>query len=459
LQSSERFRAFAVSPFKISENEGEMFDFRRNQLKPRFKAKRAFMVLVLLSPVALIPLQVAQAASSKTIVLNFWNGMTGPDKPALDQVIKDFNKSQSGIKVVNVPLPWDVFYQKLSTSVASGKGPDFVAMSGSNLANYAKEGTIKDIGSFYASSKYMDTSKLAKVAINAGVVGGKHYGVPLNLATLMLFWNKDLFKAAGLNPEKPPTNWTEFSAMVPKLTILKDGNPVQYAFSIADHATIPVYQLFVWNNGGDLISKDGKKALFSDPATVSAMEYWVDLIANKKASPIGMGGADSDNLFISKKAAMEIAGPWMTSGFTAAGIDYGVTRPFAGPKNQITLADSVQLAVSSKADDRKTVAALKFFAFWNSKKEQIVWATGSGFPSARTDLTAKDLAANPYPALFGAKAVLDNSRLYYIGIPAAGAVTDDVFYPTLQKALNGKGTVKDLFTAANQEAQDKLDGK
>lgn len=436
-----------------------MFDFRRNQLKPRFKVKRAIMVLVLLLPVAIAPLQMAQAASSKTIVLNFWNGMTGPDKPALDQVIKDFNSSQSGIKVVNVPLPWDVFYQKLSTSIASGKGPEIVAMSGSNLANYATSGTIKDIGSFYSSSKYMDTSKLAKVAIGAGVVGGKHYGVPLNLATLMLFWNKDLFKAAGLNPEKPPTNWDEFSAMVPKLTILKDGNPVQFAFSIGDHATIPVYQIMIWNNGGDLISKDGKTALFSDPRTVSAMEYWVDLVANKKASPIGMGGADADNLFMSQKAAMAIVGPWMTSGFTQAGINYGVTRPFAGPKNQITLADSVQFAVSSKTNSIKTVAAYKFFAFWNSKKEQIIWATGSGFPSARTDLTSKDLAANPYSALFGAKAVLDNSRLYYIGIPAAGSITDNVFYPALQKALNGKGTVKDLFAVANQEAQSKLDGK
>ncbi len=391
------------------------------------------------------------------VTLSFWNGFTGPDGPALQQVVDDFNASQDRITVETNIMPWDTLYQKVLTSVAGNDGPDIVAMSAGRLPQYVAEGLFQPLDDYYENPDF-DSDALTEAAVEASMFEGSNYGVPVNIATMMMYYNKDLFTAAGLDPEAPPTTWDEFAAMVPQLTVDEngDGKPEQYAIALADHETVPMYQPLLWNNGGGIVDDAGTTSILGSDETIEALEFWVDLVRNQQASPIGLGGADADKLFQTGKAAIEIVGPWMTTGFEEAGLNFGLAKPFAGPTGDAVLADVVSMAVPTTADETTKQAAYEFFAYWNSKEGQLTWANGSGFPPTRADI-ADQITDNPYPAIFGAEDIAGSARVLMPGIAAGGTINETIFYPTLQRALNGEGTVRDLFTQASEQVQAELD--
>lgn len=397
-------------------------------------------------------------SSDGPVTLTMWHGLTGPDGPAFQQVVDEFNDSQDDVTIEAEALPWDSLYQQFLTAATSDGGPDIVAMSGSRLSQYAEQGVLAPTDDFYADTTYMDTSVLTEGAVQASMYDGVNYGVPLNLGPVMLYWNKTLFEEAGLDPEAPPTTWEEFEEMVPDLTVDEngDGTPDQYALAIGDHSTVPVFPTLLWNGGGGVISEDGTVSLLGDPATVEAATHWVDLVREDQITPVGMSGADADQLFQSELAAVTLNGPWLTSGLSEAGVDYGVTRPFAGPGGEDILGDVVSMTISQRLDESEIDAAFTFFAHWQSIESQTTWANETGFPAVRTDMP-EEAVTNEWAAIFGAPEVLDSVRPYLTGVPNSGEINDDIFTPALQSALNGSGEVADLFPAAGEQVQTILD--
>lgn len=396
-------------------------------------------------------------AGGGAITLDFWNGFTGPDQPALEKIIADFNAAHDDIQVKNNPMPWDVIFDKSLAAVRSDDGPDILSLPSDRLPQFAAQGVLESFDDFYADPGN-ETDKLAPAAVTGARYDGTAYGVPVSYSNIMMYVNKDMFAKAGLDY---PTTWDEFAAAVPKLTVDKngDGKPEQYAIALADHATLAMYQPMLWNNGGGVVSEDGKTSLLADPATIKALEFWVDLVKNKHASPIGLDGGGADNLFKSGKAAMEIVGPWMTTGFDQADIHYDVVRPFAGPNDNKVLAITVAATIPVSADEATKAAGYEFLRFLNSKEQQTHWAVGSGFPPNRIDVPAKDLAGNKWSAKFGDPTVTASARLYLPGVVNFAKINDSTFTPALQKALNGEGSVQDLFTAASSQVQAALESK
>lgn len=394
------------------------------------------------------------------VTLQFWHGMTGPDGPAVQQVIDDFNNSQDDIVIEPNIMPWDQLYQKLLTSLTTEDGPQIIAMDASRIPQYAATGALATTDDYFSDSTYMDTSVLPEAAVEASKFGEDNFGIPFNLAPMMLYYNKDLFEAAGLDPDKPPADWDEFAEMASKLTVDEngDGKPEQYAIALADHETVPMYQPFLWNNGGGVVSEDGTTSLLDDPATLEALDFWVTQVRDNKVSPVGLAGADADKLFQTGKAAMEVVGPWMTTGFTEAGINFGLAPAPAGPKGEDTLMNVVSFTLNGTISDGDREAAYEFFTYWNSVESQVTWADGSGFPPTRTDVPAEDLA-NESSAIFGDPKVLEQTRVYLAGVPNSGTITDDIFYPALQRVLNGQGELEEVFGAASEEVQAQIDSE
>ncbi|WP_214106464.1 ABC transporter substrate-binding protein [Acrocarpospora catenulata] len=394
--------------------------------------------------------------SAAPVTLKFWNGFTGPDRPAVEAIVSKFNASQTKVKIEMEIMPWDVFYDKLLPSLGSGTGPDITAMDTAQIPQYAARSVFQPLDDMYGPQA-IDPGVLVASAVDATSFKGKKYGVPMNFTTLKLYWNKDMFREAGLDPEKPPATWAEFGDYAKKLTKDTDGDgkPEQYGLAIADHATVPMWPILFWQNGGGVVSADGRTATLADPATIEAARHWVDLVTKDKIAPIGLGGADADKLFQSKKAAMEIVGPWMTTGFKEAGIDFGLAMPAAGPKANVTLGTSVAFTLSARADAARKQAAQDFFAYWNNKESQVYWAVNSGFPPNRTDLTADDLKESPYSAVFGQDA--DKSRFYLAGVQEFQKVNETIFEPALQRVLNGQGDLEQVFGQAAKEIQAVLD--
>ena len=402
--------------------------------------------------------QEEESSGDGPVTVAFWNGFTGPDRAAVEGLVQQYNESQDEVEIDMEISPWDVFFQKLLPSIAAGKGPDLMAMDSVQLPQYASRGVLKPMDSYYEDPE-AEADTLVPSAVDATEWDGTRYGVPMNFTTLLLYWNKDMFREAGLDPESPPANWDEFEEAARKLTVDDngDGRPEQYGLAIADHATIAMWPILFWGNGGGVVSEDGTTAELGDPETIEAMDRWGTLVREERIAPIGLAGADADKLFQSKKAAMEIVGPWMTTGFEDAGIDFGLAPPPAGPAGPVTLGTSVSFAVNAKSSDEAAAGAEDFIRFWNSEESQVYWSVNSGFPPNRTDIEASALAENPYVAEFGKPA--DQARFYLAGVKEFSKVNETLFEPALQKVLNGEGSASEIFPATAEEIQAVLDSQ
>jgi multiple sugar transport system substrate-binding protein len=381
------------------------------------------------------------SSSSGHITLTYWNGFTGPDGPTVTKLVNEFNSTHKNITIKMSIMPWDVFYEKLLPALAAGDGPSIEAMDTQELPQYASKHVFLPLDSYYKSSS--DTPYLAKAAVEGTIVDGTKYAVPVNFAPLMLYWNKTLFAKAGLSG--PPANWTEWIADLKKLS--KPGSSPQYGIAMGDNNTIPVWPILLWENGGGIVNPGITKGMLASPATESAVQEWSNLIIKDGITPKNITGADADSLFQAQKAAMEVNGPWATTGYAQAKVNFGLAPVPAGPTGTITLADVVAMSINAKDSPAQVAAAETFFNYWNSKQTQISYAVGTGFVPTRTDVTAGELSANPDVALFeaaGAKA-----QPYELGTQYTNIETD-TWEPAIERILDGASVSSTLAQANSQ---------
>ncbi len=378
-----------------------------------------------------------------TVTLSFWNGFTGGDRPAVEHLVSQYNASHPKTHVNMQIMPWDVFYQKLLPAYGAGKGPDITAMNASQVPVYASKHVFAPLDD--ASSNGVQASALFPGAVAAGKYDGKQYGLPANYTPLLLFYNKALFKKAGISA--PPASWDEWSADLKKLTKPggPGGKPSQYGLSVGTHDTVEIIPLLMREQGGGVMSDDGKTLLLDSPQSIQAMTYWTNLIKDGQVSPSGQSGADADKLLQSGKAAMEINGPWLTSSLDDSKIDYGLAMVPAGPTTQSTLYDSTMFSVGSKATGAKKKAAEDFIGFWNSKESQVYFANTTGFPPTRTDVAPSELK-NASVAQFAKYAGKAGPLMQ--GQPNFGQIQRNVLDPTITKILDGKGDPATLLKQA-----------
>jgi multiple sugar transport system substrate-binding protein len=376
--------------------------------------------------------------------LTFWTGFTGGDRAAYEHLVRQFNATHPKIQVTMDVQPWDTIGQKLPSAWATGKGPDLATPSfnPSVVFQYVKTGSAAPLDALYGAG---GTTTLPKDAIpqsirDAFTVDGKIYAAPANVATLQLYYNKKLLP-------QPPKTAEELQAAARKAS----GHG-RYGIALADHETIQMWPILLWMNGGDIVDAKGC-ARIADPASVSALKTWNDLVTKDKVSPIGLSGADADTLFSAGKAAMEMNGPWAAASFEKAGVDFGLAPIPAGAGGPVTLASTVPIMVSRRSPRQK--AAFEFLAWWAGKQAQAQFAKDSGFPPIRTDM-ANDPALAANERVRGFAAALPNARLYLPGLEAFAEVDDDVFVPLIGKINRGADVQKAATDAA--KAIDQLTG-
>lgn len=388
--------------------------------------------------------QESTASKSEKTKITYWNGFTGSDGEVLQELVKEYNETNTAnVEVVMDIMPWDSMYQKLATVLPVQEGPDVIAFNTEYIGTYAKPGALAALDDIYAEGK-VDNSVIP-VALNENLkYNGTYYGVPMNMATLMLYYNKDIFKQAGLDPEKPPTTWDELEEYALKIT--ETEGQEFYGFGLAVKETIPMWPILLWGNGGDFI-KDGKSVLNSE-ANIETITRWKNLISDKKIAPAVMTGGEIDKLFESQKLGMYFCGPWATGSFQAAGVNFGVAAPPAGPALSATLGTGVAMTMTSSSKNKEAV--YDFFSWWNSIDTQVKWSLGTGFPLARTDaVNDSRLSENPYIVDFSS--VANNAVFYLQQLTNFSQIDTQVIIPALETILLTGTDVKETLDQYSAE--------
>jgi len=387
-------------------------------------------------------------ANNPKVTLTYWSGFTGGDEATYVALVGMFNKTHPDITVTMVVQPWDSIAQKLPTAMASGSGPDIATpdYNVGTIRQYIANGLIAPIDGLLGNGPTQAPARVFPTAVrSAFTVNGHLYAAPANFATLELYYNKTLFAKAGI--AAPPKTMAQFEQDAVKLTVKSGSTVKQYGIAIADHATIPMWPIFIWANGGDLLTPSGCSDL-ANPKTVQGVRAWADLIVKDQISQVGLSGQDADNLFSAQKAAMEINGPWATGEYIPAHVNFGLAQvPIGAIGKPVTTASTVPMVLNARSQNK--AAALTFFAWWMSKPAQAYLSAHVGYPPSRTDMAGyPGLSSNPYVAGFSAQAPY--AKLYLPTLSNFNQVDTSVVAPAIQQAERGADVSSALNTASAQ---------
>ena len=405
------------------------------------------MLLAALATSSVLAFGLAGAASAAdAVTLTYWSGFTGGDKQAFEDLIKKFNDSHPGIQIDYQLQPWDSIAQKLPTAIISGSGPDLATpdYNVATIQQYVANGLALPLTDLVGSGPdQVSKDVLPQAVLDAFTVDGKLYAAPANFATLLLYYNKDLLQGAGI--AAPPKTMKELQDDALKLSNGKG----QYGIALADNATIQMWPILIWADGGDLITD--KCSALADPKTVGTVEQWAALIRDHQISPVGSTGQDADNLFAAGKAAFEINGPWAAGQYKAAKVNFDLAPvPVGASGKPVTLASTVPTIVSSKTKHPKE--AQVFLAWWLSKDTQAQLANSAGYTPSRTDM-ANDPSISGNAAVAAFAGQVPYARLYLPTQKDFARIDTGVFIPAIQSAeQNGDAA------AALKSAHDQLNG-
>jgi sn-glycerol 3-phosphate transport system substrate-binding protein len=209
-------------------------------------------------------------------------GVSGPLAKVMNGLVDDFNMAHPGIHVT--PIFAGDYYQtmaKVQTAVMGGAPPDVAVLLSTDLFTLLDMHAIIPLDGFIqqAGGDRFRSDFYAAFLRNSQI-GNTTYSIPFQRSTIILYYNQDAFRKAGLDPQAPPKNWTELMADAQKLTI-KDasGHVTQWGVGIPTSGnTYWLFQGFVIEAGQPrLANPEGTQVFFDTPATHAAMAFWLRL--------------------------------------------------------------------------------------------------------------------------------------------------------------------------------------
>lgn len=380
-----------------------------------------------------------------SITLDFWNVFTGSDGDILRSIVENYNKTNTDNITINMDImPNDTLQQKLPVAIATKTAPDFVLFGVENLAPYVSNDSLEDISDFWDTTG-TDKSNFLDNVVELSYLDGKCYGIPMQYNVQYLYWNKDLFQTAGLNPETPPKTMDELAEYATKLT---DISKNQYGLALPT----ATYMQFLWANGGDSNDPDTNKNLLNSENNLKTLEWLQNLSVNEKVTPMNLTGSDADTMLQAGQIAMYMSGPWQINGLREAKINFGIAPCVAGSDGAYSPAGGCSFVIPKGIDENKKKAVYKFMEYWLSDDILKEWSQKNGFPVwSKTLLQDSDIQQDE--VLKAISEATEIGRSYNLGYSLASQIDNDIMITLFESVIMGAATPKDAL----EEASKKMD--
>lgn len=380
------------------------------------------------------------------ITYGFWDKK---QVPAVEEIVKLFNEKYPNIKVKTELTPYGQYFQKLETAATGGALPDVMWMNGAHVEQYAEGKVILPLSDL-AKKDNFSLDNYPKSLIDLYTVDGKVYGIPKDFDTTGLWYNKKIFDAAGMPYPDDTWDWNKLKEVATKLTN-KDKGIWGYAALMGNQGG---YYDFIWQNGGYIISDDGKSVGFDQPEAIEALKYNISFI-KEGLSPTQaqMTETAASELFSSGKVAMMFDGPWMVPEYKN-NPDLNVAVVPKGKQRAVAIHGlSNVIAANTKHKD----AAWKFVQFLGSKEAAEVYAqTGTVIPAYNG---TQDAWLQSVPNL-NLKAFIDGVE-YSVPLPSVKSTGEIWQYEidVLKKAWSEEESVDDAVKELTKKANEALSKK
>lgn len=393
-----------------------------------------------LSTTALAVLMSAGGAFAQGVTLDLWT----IDEPGeYHYVLADeYMKLHPDIKVNVRTVQFGDMVNDLARGIATGNAPDITYIDNPEVALFASRNLLLDLSPYIEKSEVIRTADIFPGPLSSVSYEGGIYGIPRGANTIALYYNADMFKAAGLDPDSPPKTWEELYTAAKTLT---DPSKNVYGLAFSAVGTEEgTFQFLPWvqMTGGDYNDID-------TPGAVEALTLWKKILDEKLASPDTLirGQFESTGTFNAGNAAMAISGPWELPRMSKeAKFDYRATLlpvPEEGATRASALGEGDNVIIANTDHPEE---AFQFLEFLYAQMPR-VWNDFGFLPASKVTVE------NPNnPAIY---AVFEESMQYARnrGPNADWPKISKAIQTAMQTALTGQVSPEDALATAQGQIE------
>jgi len=311
----------------------------------------------------------SEEAEQQATTIKWW--VPNWDEEVAKVLISEFEAENPNIKVEMTITTWDTMEGQIRTALNGENAPDVITDLESRTSAYAEQGLLTNLDPYFeASSIDMDDFVASAIPLNS--YNESMYGMPMRHDGPAMIYNKDMFEAAGLDPEAFPTTWDELNEVAKLLTVDTDGDGVIDQYGLGwplgneGNAVVRFYQL-TYNFGGSITNEEGTKCELNSEAGKQALEYIYNNLIVDEVTPKSTLEVDNTgltNLFINKKIAIYSNGAYDLSVIKEGAPDINIgTAPYPGLGEGIgiTIVNGFNLYIPENSDNKD--AAWKLVEF------------------------------------------------------------------------------------------------
>lgn len=331
--------------------------------------------------VATFVLVFASYAGAETIRLEYWHHYGGEFGQVQEELVKEFNAAHPHITVEPqyAGTAWTA-RDKLFVALAGGGGPDISLIDQFWAAQLADAGFLQKMEDFFPGD--FDRDDILDVMWETATYDGVVWTMPSAASNLVLYYNKDLFRAAGLDPEQPPTTWDELLQIGRALTRDSDGDGRidQWGLDmplLANTGNVYPWIAFLWQAGGELFNEDNTRAAFNSEEGIATLAYWQELLEEGVITLSPPANGWDMGVF-----GMQLASSARLNLYaTTLPFEFGVA-PMPHADVRVTGLGGNNIAIFTE-DPAKQQAAWTFVEWLTSPEVNSRWAVESGYAPLR----------------------------------------------------------------------------
>ncbi len=322
--------------------------------------------------------------------VRLWHSMAGDLGKTMQVIVDKFNARHPMTPIVPVYQGgYDMLSQKIRTAVVAGQPPEMAQMYEAWTAFLNRDAGQEAVASLspLLESPGFQKDDVFQVLRDDVTFDGHVLALPFNKSFPVMYYNKDLFAEAGLDPEKPPATWEEFTEYGRKLTkdTNGDGRIDQWGWSFVPDAWI--YLCKVLQNGGEFLNESRTRARFDEQPAVDALQLFVDAIKGPNPYAYPSTEFEPQNEYVAGKVAMVISSS-VSKSFMKPLIrfDMGLAPIPQGPK-MAAIVSGTNVGIFRKAPEDLQKVAAEFLQFFTNTENTTYWSIKTNYIPVRHSAT------------------------------------------------------------------------
>lgn len=364
------------------------------------------------------------------------------------EIVDEFNESQDGYEVsTTTQADYTETYEKLQAGIAGKNAPDMALLGTDNSRNLSEKNLVADINEFVEADDEFDKDDYIPVFYEQGVdEDGKLFAIPAYGTTQVLYYNKQIFADAGIDPSTIKT-WQDLEAAAEKIT--KDDGSVIGWEPMWGYGNLVDASL---SNGASLISEDGKTCLINSKEWVDVWESFRQWIHDDKIMKVNSGGQGWEYWYTTIDDVLQNkAGGYTGSSGDQADLDFNIVgaieQPGFNDNPSAPTADALQLVMLDNSTDEEKQGVYEFMKYFTSPENQAKWSMATGYVAVRE-------STQEVPDF---KAYTDENPHALVPLQQSMHGTSALIDPTGGKILDALKIAADQVELENVPAQEALD--